>query len=834
MKSRCAIAAGCCSVVVLVAVVFSQGVDIADTRLLTQPAISKTHIAFIYAGDLWAAGIDGKDVRRLTTSDSPESNPAFSPDGRLLAFSSQYEGNTDVYVVPVEGGIPKRLTWHPGPDIVQGFVPDGSAVLFTSPRAVFTTRYTQLFTVKTAGDSPEEPLPIPHANQAAYSPDGARLAYNPLYQAFTQWKHYRGGTNSTISLFRFGDNSVEKIPQPAGRCNDVDPMWMGDMVCFRSDRNNEFNIFSYDLKTKAVRQVTNHQDFPVLSASAGGGQVIYEQAGYLHVLDPRKGQSRKLTIGVAADLVETRPRFVKGFRYIRNYSLSPTGARAALEFRGEIVTVPAEKGDPRNLTNTSAVNERSPVWSPDGKSIAYFSDESGEYELHVRNQDGQGEIKKYRMIGSGFYRSPVWSPDSQKIAYSDNSLTLYWIDLRTGASKKIASDSMYGPANNLGQVWSPDSRWIAYTLNSRTYIQTVYVYSLDQDKSTQITDGLSDVTEPVFDASGKYLYMFASTNAGPLRQWFDLSILDMRATQSIYVAVLRQDLPNPLAKESDEEKGVAKDEKPKETKPQLSDVSIDFDGLQYRILSVPLPAGEYLDLQAGTAGQFYYLEATPRASEADPGGGLRSLHRYDLNKRKDEIVLTGVAGYALSGDSKKILYSTRDAAFIVSAGEKVEPGQGKLNIDAVEVRIEPRAEWQQIFNEAWRINRDYFYATNMHGADWNEMRQKYSMFLPHLASRSDLNRVIQWMCSELGVGHHRVGGGDFLYQPKSVPGGLLGADYSHRKRPLPVQEGVRRAQLESGFALSLDRAGCQREGGRLSPRRARQGAAAADESLQPV
>lgn len=773
-------------VLALVLVMFGQGgVDIHDTGLLSQPAISKTHIAFIYAGDLWVANIDGTGVKRLTSDEGVESNPTFSPDGKLIAFSAQYDGNTDVFVIPVEGGVPTRLTWHPGPDIVQCFSPDGSSVLFASPRAVFTGRYTQLFTVKTAGGAPEESVKIPHANKATYSPDGSRIAYNPLYEAFNEWKHYRGGTVSTISLFKLDDNSEVKIPQPEGRCNDVDPMWMGDTVYFRSDRNGEFNLFSYDLKSKAIKQLTNHTDFPVVSASGGGGQIIYEQAGYLHVFDPRKAQSKKLTIGVAADLVETRPRFVKGFRYLRNASISPTGARAVLEFRGEIITIPAEKGDPRNLTNTPGAHERSPIWSPDGKSIAYFSDESGEYELHVRDQEGKGEPKKFKITGAGFYDDPLWSPDSQKIAYSDNSWSLFWIDLKAGTSKKIGSEYLYGPmrAKTIYHVWSPDSKWIAYTLGSKTYIQTVYAYSLEQDKSYQITDGLSEVSEPVFDASGKYLYFFGSTDAGPVKQWFDMSNADMRLTRSLYLAVLRKDLPSPLAKESDEEKGVQKEEKPKETKsPSAEPFSIDFDGLQNRILSLPIPVGEYSNLQAGAAGQIYYLEAGPRVREAGgpgagPGGG-RSLHRFDLTKRKDETILTGVGDYELSADNKKLLYFTRDSGFIVPLSDKIQAGQGKLNIDAVETKIDPRAEWTQIFNEAWRINRDYFYAPNMHGVDWNAMRQKYSALLPHVATRGDLNRVMMWMFSELGIGHHRVGGGDNLYQPKNVPGGLLGADYT--------------------------------------------------------
>ncbi len=759
-----------------------RGIDIEDTRLLAQPAICKSHIAFIYAGDLWVANLDGEEVRRLTSDEGVESNPAFSPDGSLIAFSAQYEGNTDVYVVSVEGGVPTRLTWHPGPDIVQGFTPDGTAVLFTSPRAVFTNRYNQLYTVAVKGGAPEEPLKIPHATRATYSPDGTRIAYNPLYEAFVQWKHYRGGTHSKISLFRFSDNSEEKVPQPQGRCNDVDPMWIGDTIYFRSDRNGEFNLFSYDLKSKAIKQLTQHSDFPVVYASAGGGQIIYEQAGYLHVFDPRKSRSTRLTIPVAADLVETRPRYVKGFRYIRHEAISPTGARAALEFRGEIVTIPAEKGDPRNLTNTPGAHERSPAWSPDGMSIAYFSDESGEYELHVRSQDGKGEIRKFKPMGAGFYEDPVWSPDSSKIAYVDNSWSLYWLDLKTGSSKKIGSEYLYGPsrARTIHHVWSPDSKWITYTLNTKTYIQKVYAYSLEQDKSFAITDGLSEVSEPVFDASGRYLYFFGSTDAGPVKQWFDMSNADMHITRSLYLTVLRKNIPSPLAKESDEEKGIQKEEKAGETKhAEPEPFSIDFDDIQYRIVTVPLPGGDYSGLQAAASGQFYYLKSIPAAGDSgEPGRPMSELHRYDLGKRKDETVLTGVSDYTISADNKKILYTTRDAMYIVPAAEKTQPGQGKLNTDAVEVRIDPRAEWTQIFNEAWRINRDYFYDPHFHGADWNAMRQKYAIFLPDLAVRSDLNRVIQWMCSELAVGHHRVGGGDTLYQPKSVPGGLLGADYT--------------------------------------------------------
>lgn len=763
----------------LPSIVGGHGVDIHDTKLLTDPAISKAHVAFVYAGDLWVSGHDGKDVRRLTTDQGVERRPAFSPDGSLLAFSAQYDGNTDVYVVPVSGGVPTRLTWHPGEDVVQCFTPDGSAILFTSPRAVFTGRFTQLFTVPVKGGGFPEALKIPHAFKAAYSPDGTRLAYNPLYDAFNQWKHYRGGTVSTISLCKLSDYSVEKVPQPVGRSNDADPMWVGDMVYFRSDRNGEFNLFSFEPRSKAVKQLTFHKDFPVVNAAVGADLVVYEQAGHLHIYDPKRAKETRLTIGVSADLIETRPRFVKGSRYIRNASISPTGARAVFEFRGEIVTAPGEKGDPRNVTNTVNAQERSPIWSPDGKQIAYFSDESGEYQLHVQSQDGKGEVRKFPLSGAGFYDTPAWSPDSQKISFADNSWTLYWIDLKTGDCRRIGSEYLYGPTRikTIHHVWSPDSKWIAYTLNTKAYIQSVYVFSIEQNKSFPITDGLSEVSEPVFDESGKYLYFFASTDAGPVKDWFAMSNADMRLTRSIYLAVLRKDLPSPLAKESDEEKGVQKEEKPKEPPKSPEPFSIDFDGLTNRILAVPIPSGSYNNLQAGAAGQFYYLESSSTGVFGLAQGRF-TLHHYDLTKRKDEAFMTDVNNFYLSGDKKKLLYATRDSWGIVPTGGKVQPGQGKLDIDAIEVRIDPAAEWKQIFDEAWRINRDYFYAANMHGADWTAMKKRYEVFLPHVTTRSDLNRVIQWMCSELAVGHHRVGGGDSLYQPKNVPGGLLGADFA--------------------------------------------------------
>jgi len=534
-------------------------VDIKDTRLLKEPAISENRIAFVYAKDLWVANTDGTEVQRLTSEAANVSNPVFSPDGSLIAFNCDLNGNTDVYIIPSEGGLPFRLTWHPDKDIVRGFTPDGKSVIFTSRRDSAFYPIVHLFTVPIEGGTPRE-LPLPFIYDGAYSPDGKSIAYNPLPYAFTQWKGYRGGMTSEIWICSLSDYSVEKLPQPEKGCNDINPMWEGDKIYFLSDREGEFNLFSFDINSKNIKQLTEHKDFPVLNASAKKDKIIYEQSGYLHIYDISAGLSSRLTIGVAADLPETRERYIKGEDFIRSASLSPTGKRAVFEVRGEIITLPGEKGDPRNITETPGVHERSPLWSPDGKYIAYFSDETGEYELYVESQDGKGKVKKYELPGAGFYETPVWSPDGKKIACTDNSWSLYWINLETGISTKIASEDMYGIEKNIDPSWSPDSKWIAYTINSEVFIQQIYLYSLEEDRSFLITDGLSDASNPVFDTGGDYLYFFASTNTGPVKQWFDQSGTDLKITKNIYLAVLDKDLPSPLVKESDEEEGPKKEE----------------------------------------------------------------------------------------------------------------------------------------------------------------------------------------------------------------------------------------------------------------------------------
>lgn len=752
------------------------------TRMLEQPAVSDKHVAFVYDGDLWIANRDGSSPRRLTSHEGDEGGPRFSPDGNTIAFSAQYDGNLDVYSVSVNGGSPKRLTYHPDPDFVEGFTPDGKSVLFSSMRNVFTRRYRKLFTISLEGGFPTE-LPIPNGLRASYSADGKKIAYIPIGERFNQWKNYRGGTCSRIWIYDTADHSVQQVRQPEGRCNDTDPVFVGDKVYFRSDRNGEFNLYSFDPATEAIEQLTKYDDFPIIRLTESSDSIIYEQAGYLHLFNPVSGKPSRLNILVSTDGTELRPRYSSNSRWIRNVDVSPSGNRAVVEYRGEIVTVPAKNGDVRNLTHSTSVHERSPAWSPDGMSIAYFSDEGGEYKLHVAPQNGKGEVKKYDIEGHGFFEDPKWSPDGTKISYLDNSWSLYVFDIAKNESKKITSEPIYGPGpfRALSHSWSHDSAWIAYAVNTKAMIGQAFVYNVNDETSHAVSDGLSDVASPVFDKNGKYLYFLSSTDAGPVKHWFAMSNNDMELSNSIYVAVLQDDGKNPLAPKSDEESGTKKaegksDEKyDKEGKSDAankvkskSKIKIDFENLDQRILALPVPSGAYTALQTGEAGKVYYVRRS-RDRES-------TLAAFSIKDQKETKLLDGATGFVLTPDGKKLLYIQGSTFGIAPAG-KISPGTGKLAMGKIEIRIDPQAEWQQIFNEVWRINRDYFYDPNMHGADWDAMKVKYQPMVAQCVTRDDLNRVLMWMCSEIGVGHHRVGGGDERRSPKSVGGGLLGADY---------------------------------------------------------
>jgi len=752
----------------------AQAIDPDNTRLLQNPAVSTNHIAFIYAEDLWIADKDDSNPRRLTIDEGVESNPVFSPDGQYIAFSAQYDGNTDVFVVPATGGVPKRLTYHPSVDIVRDFTPDGKNVLFASRRTSISGWAFQLLTVSIEGGAIDM-LPIPYAFDASFDAEATHIAYTIFPEVFLQWKDYRGGTQSKIWLYDRSTHEVVEIPKPESGSNDTNPQWLNGTVYFRSDRNGEFNIYAYQVSDKKITQLTNFEDFPVLNISAINGEIVFEQGGYLHRLNLSNNEISPIKIGIATDLLELRTRYVSGKEYIRSGSVSPSGARAVFDFRGDILTAPAKKGDIKYITATPGIHEKFPVWSPDGKTIAYFSDESGEYALHIREKEGLESPRKIKLNGTGFYANLHWSPDGKKLAFVDNGRHLYVLDVASGNITTIAQDDVYfpGPFRELFGGWSHDNQWITYTKIIDTNFEQAFIYSVKNNKSYPLSDGLSNVSSPIFDPSGKYIYMLASTDAGPVVNWFDQSNQDMEMTSAIYLVTLQKETPSPLAKENDEEtpkkEDNEKDKKDEKTKDKApSAVTIDWDGINERIISLPVAPGMYSNLGSAKEGELLYLSRAPHTNNA-------TMHKYDLNKREDSEVMP-VDGYEIAAGGEKMLYYKGNMWGISAVGVA---GEDQINVDALQVKIDPQAEWSNIFNEAWRVNRDYFYDPGMHGVDWPAMKTKYGTFLSDVSCRSDLYRVMQWMFSELRVGHHRfTSRGDQLAKPEQVPGGLIGADYT--------------------------------------------------------
>jgi tricorn protease len=753
--------------------------------LLRKPTLSKTQIVFSYAGDLWSVPREGGDAKRLTTSPGVETDPVFSPDGTMIAFTGEYDGNQDVFVMPAAGGVPKRLTWHPGLDSAVGWTQDGKRVLFVSDRTQEADG-AKLFTTTLDGGLPEQ-LPFPIALEGSLSPDGNHLAYVPLFQWQDAWKRYRGGQTRRIWMASLADSKVTPVPRE-NNANDFNPMWVGSRVYFLSDRGGPVSLYSYDTETKQTTRLVDNRGFDLKSASAGPGGIVYEQFGALYLYDFASGQAHPVPVHLAGDLPEVRPHFVNVAKKLKMPDLSPSGARAVFEARGDIMTVPAEKGDPRNLTSTPGAHEREPVWSPDGKTIAYLSDESGEYELYLREQNGLGEVTKIPLGDKpAFYMAPRWSPDSKKIAYLDNHLHIWYIDL---AQKKpvLVDTDYYSSGREHAPSWSPDSKWLVYIQQLKSHMTAVWLYSLETGKKTQVTDGMSDVESPVFDQNGKYLYFTVSTDSGAAME-FDLQALLHPISRNVYVAVLPNNEPSPLAPESDDEKleqekkeNAKADEKKAASEPVP--VRIDLEGIGQRILALPLPPRRYAWVETGKAGILLAIEEAPPAPGKEPSF---TVYRFDMSKRKSDTVISGVRSYRTAFRGEKYLYQQGDkwaiAAFkpmpdSASAPPPPPPSgdEGVLKTQELQVRVDPRAEWKEMYREVWRMERDFFYDPGYHGLDLKAAEKRYEPYLENLGSRQDLNYIFTEALGEMTVGHMFFFGGD-TPDVKKVDTGLLGADY---------------------------------------------------------
>jgi tricorn protease len=769
--------------------------------LLQKPTLSKTHVAFAFAGDLWVVSREGGEARRLTSGVGLETDPSFSPDGTQIAFTGEYDGNFDVYVVPTAGGEPRRLTYHPGGDLALGWTPDGKSVLFASTRSS-NSRYTKLFTIPAEGGGLPTELPLPMGIQGAFSPDGSRIAYVPFSNrahtgavgGYIAWKHYRGGKAAPIWIANLVDSRIEKVPRTDS--TDFCPMWLDGKVYFLSDRDGPISLYCYDPETREVKQQLQNHGFDFSSASAGPDAIVYEQFGSLFLFDPKTGGSKPIEVKITTDFPATRPHFAKVGKKIRVASLSPTGARVACEARGEILTVPAEKGDIRNLTETTGAAERDPAWSPDGKSIAYFSDESGDYMLHLHDAKGVAPARRIALGDApNFYYHPTWSPDSKKIAYSDAHRRLWILDVASGKSVKVDHHTYYeDPVFDAD--WSPDSRWLAYTKLLDNKLRAAFLYDTKESKSHRITDGMSDARYPAFDKGGKYLFFTASTDVGPTTNGIDMSGFNRPVSRNVYVAVLDKETPSPLAPESDEEKAVEakkpdadkakssdadkKDAKKKKdaAKPSEKPTKIDLHGIDQRVLALPLPARNYTALTAGKAGILFLEEKStlPILDGPEPGAGPATITKFDLTTRKSEKVLDDVEAFDVSANGEKVLYKQGESWFIAASTGTPIKSDKPLRTGEMEVRIDPRAEWKQMYRDAWRLQRDFLYDPNAHGLDLAAAEKKYAVFLDGLANRADLNYLLQEMLGNMVLGHTYITGGDTPEVTK-VKGGLLGADY---------------------------------------------------------
>jgi tricorn protease len=778
----------------------------AQTRMLRAPTVSHTQIAFAYAQNIWVVDRTGGTARMLTAFQGQASSPYFSPDGKLIAFTANYAGNADVYVVPAEGGQPRRLTWHPGDDEVTGWTPDGKRVVFASGRATEAPTPSPRFWTISVDGGEATPMPMPRAYQGQISPDGEYVAYRMNNSWDEERRNYRGGQDRPIWIMNL--KTYEVVTPPWNGSKDMEPTWIGQTVYFISDRDGVANVWSYDLPSKKLAQVTDFSDYDVKTLDGGDGVLVFEQAGYVHELDPKTGKEHVVNIAATGNFPWMMPHWEDVSGRINTMALSPTGKRAVVEARGEIFTIPAEYGDVRDLTNTSGAAERNPVWSPDGKSIAYFSDQSGEFQLVIRDQEGLRPPRFIDLPHPTHYYTPQWSPDGKHILYTDTNLHLWVLDVATGQTKEVGNDPWMVPTRTMDPAWSPDSRYIAYVAHLNSLYHAIFAYDMQTGQTHQVTDGLADAVSPAWDASGKYLWFLASTDYGLRSQWLDMSSYDHTETFGLYLAVLSKSDTTPFALRSDDETGeraatdaggrMGRDGRGSENggaAPRAAVVTrLDFDGLQQRILAVPgVSEAPFAELKAGAAGAVFYLRSAPVAGQGRGGAGGSELMRYRIADRKEAPFVAGVADFDVSLDGHKLLYRAAGGGGAGGRGAGGPPpapslhivdadrnppqaGQGRLNV-ALRMYLDPKAEFRQIFDADWRNQRDFLYVPNMHGTDWPRDKQMYGALLPYVNHRADLNYLMDMMGAEIAIGHSYVRGGAMPDVPRTTTG-LLGADFT--------------------------------------------------------
>ncbi len=778
-----------------------------EARLLRQPSLSSAHIAFIYAADLWIADKAGGDARRLTSTAAVEGDPHFSPDGKQIAFTSNRSGTNAVYVLPIEGGTPKRLTWYPAASLARGWTPDGKEVLYASSRETAPTAFNRLWTVPTAG-GPSTLLPAPWANDGAYATDGKRIVLDRMSRWDVEWRAYRGGQNTPLTILDL--DKLQEVQIPNGdRSTDIQPIWIGNTIYFLSDRDWTMNIWAYTPANGALRQVSKFSGSDIKWLGGFQNTLVFEREGYLHTLDPASGAHKQLSIRIQGDFPWAETRWENVSSRAGGAVLSPTGKRIALEARGEIFTVPVENGDPRNLTRSSGTADRAPSWSPDGTRIAWFSDAGGEgYGLMITHQDGMSSPRRIPIGESKMAWEPVWSPDSKYLAFVDDDVRVRVVNVEAGTIRTADTGGTNIERGSMDLSWSPDSRFLSYAKTAPNYFRRVTVWSLESGVAQALTSPLADAFSPCWDRDGRHLYFLASTDVALGAGWANTSSMQASPNYGAYVVVLSRDSPTPFPLKSDEEPDTAKVKKEVPPAEKASNgnlaaqatpaVRIDWEGIERRTLALPIPLRSYVSMISGPKGSVFMGESNRNT----PG---LTLHKFSLEGRKAEEFATGVQQASISANGEKILLQSGGRWRVVSAAKQPGPTEGFFNF-TLRMELDRLAEWKQMFTEAWRYERDFFYDPALHGRDWEKVWERYAPLLPPVRHRSDPSYFLDQIKGGRSVGHSFVFGGDFP-AVDTVRVGLPGADLVAENGAWRIKRILTAESWNPGLIAPLDQPG---------------------------
>ena len=776
-------------------IIFSSGIFSPSSAqsnsskvLCRYPALYNNTIVFESSGNLWKVNRNGGTASRLTTDEGFDIMPRFSPDGKNIAFTGEYDGNTDVYTIPADGGMAKRLTYHSdvikdaplrwGPDnMVVTWTPDSKNIIFLSRRNTFNSWFGQLFSVPMEGGLPEQ-LPLPKGGLLSYNSDGSMIAYNRIFRNFRTWKNYYGGLAQDIWIYNFKSKNIDKVTDWKG--TDSYPMWYKNTIYFASDRGpeNRMNIWAYDMLTKIFKQLTNFKDYDVDWPSLGNNGIVFQCGGSLYVIDLPGEKLNEINVDVPDDGTQTRPKWVNANKQIVTYQIAPNGKRALLGARGDIFTVPEEHGNIRNLTESSNAREENPSWSPDGKWVAYVTDTDGESQIAIKSSDASGEEQIITNNKKGYFYGPVWAPGSDKLAFSDNEKALWYIVIKEKKLIKVDQSNR----NEIHDFhWSPDGLWITYNKIAENNFSDIYLYNLNDNKTVNISSEMNDDYNPVFSSDGKYLFFISSRHENPVSSQIEFNMATEKMA-GIYIATLQKSEPSPFAPRSDEGSFETKKDTSKKSqwKPgAIAPIKIDINGLLSRAVPLPVPSANINQLL--TSEEFIYYMTSPSRIVDGPRlpGEDDTLHVFDLKNRKESSLISGLQGYELSADGSKIIYQKKSNYIIADSkpGPELKKSEKNLDLSGMKILVDPVDEWNEMFHQAWRLERDFFFNPEMNGKKWDEIKAKYQKLLPELTCRADLNYLIGEMIGELQNSHTYVGGGD---EPnnESNPTGLLGVDFA--------------------------------------------------------